>query len=122
MAPSPDDQDPTRGPGPESVHVIDAVRSHEHPCTSDITFRPGYPVPSHTDSFTRSSVPNRPASVAVNSSPASLTSRCSSNTIRAESRLAGPAETSDPLRHKGDLLLQARRRQTRRLYPGSGGH
>jgi len=69
------------------------------PCTSDITLRPGRHAPgaresSHTDSFTNSSIPNRSASVAVTNSPASLTSRCSSNCTFTDSRLAGPAGTS----------------------------
>ena len=57
------------------------------PCTSDITLRPGSAAPgasgsSHTDSLTSSSSPSRSASVAVSSSPASLTSRSSSNATR----------------------------------------
>ena len=71
------------------------------PCTNDITFRPGSaapgtPYPSHTDSFTSPSIPNRSASVAVNSSPASLARRGSSNATRTESKQAGPAGTSEP--------------------------
>ena len=71
------------------------------PCINDITFRPGSAAPgtrypSHTDSFTSSSIPNRSASVAVNNSPASLTSRGSSNATRTESKLPGPAGTSVP--------------------------
>jgi len=53
------------------------------PCTRLITLRPGSAAPgalgsSHTLSFTSCSTPNRSASDPVNSSPASLTNRCSS--------------------------------------------
>ena len=69
------------------------------PCTRLITFRPGNTAPgtlrpSHTDSFTNSSIPSRSASVAVTSSPASLISFSSSNRTRTESRFSGPVGTS----------------------------
>ena len=71
------------------------------PCTNDITLRPGRHAPgnlgsSHTDSFTSSSIPNRSASVAHTSNPASLISRSSSNATRTESRFDGPSGTSAP--------------------------
>ena len=65
---------------------------------SVITLRPGRAAPgtapSDTDSSTSSLSRNRSARVAVKSSPASLTTRSSSNAIRTESRLLGPAGTS----------------------------
>ena len=72
------------------------------PCTSDITLRPGRHAPgaresSHTDSFTNSSIPNRSASVAVTNSPASLTSRCSSNAPSPNQ--GSPAPPERPHRH-----------------------
>ena len=98
------------------------------PCTSDITLRPGSaapgtPYPSHTDSLTSSSTPSRSAKVAINNSPASLTSRGSSNATRTASKAPRPhRNVRTVMHHMGDLLLQARRRRIRQLSACSGGH
>ena len=56
--------------------------------------KPAGSAASHTDSLTNASIPNRSASVALASSPASLISRSSSNATRTEWRFLGPAGTS----------------------------
>ena len=98
------------------------------PCTSDITLRPGRHAPgalgsSHTDSFTNCSIPNRSASVAVTSKPASLISRSSSNATRTASRFDRPLwNVRTVMHHMGDLLYRpAVAAHDSFLKPCSGG-
>jgi hypothetical protein len=68
-------EDQPGGPRTQHVHVIDAVRAGKHPLQQRHHLPAGkapavHPALSHTDSFTRSSIPSRSASLAVNRKPA----------------------------------------------------